>query len=141
MFAHKSYLKIGDFLGTDFLSLTQGGHELTDCEYSFEQGIDNSGKAATDVFGGTIAATIPTLPSQEIIDWAMKSRQYHNGAIVILDAHNDPIQKIKFENAACIKMKINYTLQGESYITTDIIIQAEWMVFDNGLEHNNFWTD
>lgn len=122
MFSHKSYLKIGDFYGLDFLSLNQGGYELTDCEYSFEQGIDNSGKASTEVFGGTIAVTLATLPTQEIIDWAMKSTKYNSGAIVILDEQNDPLEKIKFDNAACIKMKINYSLQGEAYITTDILI-------------------
>lgn len=140
MFSHKSYLKIGDFTSLDFTTLTKTGYELADCEYFFEQGIDYSGKASTGVFGGTIAVTLQTLPSQEIIDWAIRSTKYNKGAVIILDEMNDPHEKVLFENAACIKMKINYALQGTAYITTDIVIQAERLLFSNGFEFDNFWT-
>lgn len=44
-----------------------------------------------------------------------------------------------FDNAACLKMQINYSQQGESYITTDLTLQAERLLFDNGIEFENAW--
>lgn len=68
MFSHKCYLIIGEFTGFNFETLVKSGYELADCEYFFQQGIDNSGKASTEVFAGTINLTLQTLPTQTIID-------------------------------------------------------------------------
>jgi hypothetical protein len=140
MFAHKTYLKIGDFTGTDFMSLAKNGYELTEFEFSFQQGTDDTGKASTEVFGGTLSMTLPMLPPNVIIEWALASRMYKKGVIVVLDDHNVPQEKIMFENAACMGMGINYTQKGEAYITTNLTLQAERLILGNGLEFDNFWT-
>jgi hypothetical protein len=140
MFAHKTYLKIGDFTGTDFMSLTKSGYELADFEFSFQQGTDDTGKASMEVFGGTLSMTLPMLPPNVIIEWALDSRKYKKGVIVVLDDHNVPQEKIMFENAACIGMGINYTQKGEAYIMTDLTLQAERLILGNGLDFDNFWT-
>jgi hypothetical protein len=139
MFAHKTYLKLGDFNGTDFMSLIQGGYEVSDFEYSFQQGMDDRGKSSTKVFGGSLSIAIPTLPSNELIEWAMNSRKYKKGVVVVLDNENIPQEKIMFENAACVDLGIDYTQKGEAYITTNLVIQAEQLLFDNGLEFDNYW--
>jgi hypothetical protein len=140
MFAHKTYLKIGDFTGTDFMSLVKSGYELANFEFSFSQGTDDTGKASTEVFGGTLSMTLPMLPPNVIIEWALDSRKYKKGVIVVLDDHNVPQEKIMFENAACISMGIDYTQTGESYIFTRLKLQAERLIFGNGLDFDNFWT-
>ena len=94
MFSHKTYLKLGDFNGTDFMSLAKNGYELSSFEFSFQQGIDNKGKAATEVFGGSLSVTLPTLPSKEIIEWALDSRKYKKGVVVVLDNEDVPQEKI-----------------------------------------------
>ena len=139
MFGHKSYLKLGDFTGTDFLSLEKNGYELTNFEFTFQQGVDEKCKAETKVFGGSLAVTIPTLPSNEIIDWGLDSCKYKKGVVVILDDENIPQEKILFENAACVDFGIEYTLKGEAYISTNLIIQAEQLQLDNGIYFDNSW--
>lgn len=62
MFSHKAFLKLGDFTGTDLISLVKGGYELTNCTYVFQQGTDDKGDVSTDVSGGIISLSIPALP-------------------------------------------------------------------------------
>jgi len=140
MFSHKSYLKLGDFSGTDILSLLKSGYEVANCEFSFQQGIDDTGKASTEVFGGTLSLTLPMLPPNDIIDWALDSLKYKKGVIVVLDEHNIPQEKIMFENAACINMSIDYTQKGESYTFTKVTLQAQKLMFGSGnIDFDNNW--
>lgn len=139
MFSHKTYLKTGDFNGTDFLSLTKSGYELSSCDFSFQQGIDDTGRASTDVYGGTLSLTLPMLPPNEIIEWAINSRKYKKGVVVVLDEHNVPMEKIYFENAACISMNLDYMQSGTAYTFTKIIIRAEKLLFGNGLDFESNW--
>ena len=140
MFSHKAFLKLGDYTGSDFMSLVKSGYELADCEFSFQQGMDDVGKASTEVFGGTLSLILPMLPPDAIIEWALDSRKYQNGAIVVLDEHNQPNEKIFFKNTACIHMNVTYTLKGKSYIMTSLILQAEELRFGSGLDFSNYWT-
>ena len=140
MFSYKTYLKIGELTGTDFSSLVKSGYELDNFEYGFQQGIDNTGKAATEVYGGTLSMTLSMLPPDTIIEWSLNSRKYKNGAIIILNAQNEPQEKLLFENAACVSMSFDYTQKGKSYITTKVVLQAERIIFDNGFDFDNFWT-
>jgi hypothetical protein len=139
MFSHKTYLKIGDFTGTDFMSLIKGGYELANFEFSFQQGVDDTGKASTEVYGGTLSMTLPMLPPKVIIEWALDSHKYKKGVVVVLDEHNVPQEKILFDNAACISMGIDYTQKGESYIFTKVGLRAEKLVIGNGLDFDNNW--
>ena len=140
MFGHKAYLKIGDFTGTDFMSLVKGGYEVSNCFFSFRQGYDQKGKASTEVVGGTINLKLPMLPPNEIVEWALNSHKYKKGVIVMLDDENAPIEKLFFENAACIGFDMDFTSEGKSYIVTDLKLRAERIVFVDGLDFDNFWT-
>jgi hypothetical protein len=139
MFSHKTYLKLDDFTGTDFLSLTKSGYELSNFEFSFQQGVDDTGRASTEVYGGTLSMTLPMLPPNVLIEWALDSHKYKKGLIVVLDEHNVTQEKIFFDNAACISLGIDYTQKGESYIVTNLILQAEQLVLGNGIDFDNNW--
>ncbi|MBF0578092.1 type VI secretion system tube protein TssD [Dysgonomonas sp. GY617] len=140
MFSHKCYLKIGELTGTDFSSLLKSGYELDNFEYGFQQGVDNTGKAATEVYGGTLTMTMAMLPPDSILEWALNSRKYKNGAIIILNEQGTQPDKLLFENAACVDMSLDYTQKGKAYITTKIVLQAERLIFNNGFDFDNFWT-
>ena len=129
MFSHKTYLRLGDFGGTDFLSPVKSGYELANFEFSFRQGVDDTGKASTEVYGGTMSLTLPALPPNAIIEWAPDSRKYKKGVIVVPDEENAPQEKIMFDNAACIAVDIDYTRKGEAYIVTNLTLQAESLYF------------
>jgi len=46
MFSHRSFLVLGGG-AADIVSLIKGGLEISNCNFSFVQDIDNSGKATT----------------------------------------------------------------------------------------------
>lgn len=139
MFSHKAFLKIGDTSATDFMSLVKGGYEISNCEFSFQQGFDDTGKASTKVHGGTIALTLPMLPPNVLIEWGLNSRKYNDGVIVTLNDENIPQEKILFTNAACVSLGIDYTQQGETYSFTKLVIHAETIVLEGDLTFDNEW--
>jgi hypothetical protein len=139
MFGHRSFLVIGGG-GADIMSLISEGYEILDCNFAFEQGIDERGKATTRVHGGTIQVTLSQLPPMPIIEWALQSRKYNEGMIVILDAENIPLEKVLFQNAACVGFDLNYSRKGESYAATKLTLRAETVIVGNGIDFTNEWT-
>ncbi len=138
MFSHRSFLMLGGG-ATDIISLIKGGYEVVDCNFSFQQGIDDSGKATTRVYSGTIHVTLSQLPPMPIIEWALNSRKYQDGIIVTVDNENIPVEKIIFKHATCINFGISYTESGQSYTVTRLVIQAEEMVVGDGVTFTNEW--
>lgn len=137
-FGHRSFLVLGGG-AADILSLVKGGLEILSYNFSFRQAVDMKGKATTKVTGGTISLTLPQLPPQDIIEWGMSSKKYKDGMIVVLDSENMPVEKILFENAACVAFEVGFTDSGESYASTKIGIQAEKLIVGNGIPFENEW--
>jgi len=139
MFSNRSFLVLGAGAAADILSLVKGGYEILEFNFAFEQGVDERGKATTRVHAGTIQLTLSQLPPQPIIEWALESRKYNDGMIVLLDAENIPTEKIIFQNTACVGMDLNYTQKGDSYATTKLTLQAETLIVGNGIDFMNEW--
>jgi len=139
MFSHRSFLVLGGG-AADIISLIKGGLEISEFNFSFQQGIDTRGKATTRVFGGVITMSLSQLPPDSIIEWALSSRKYLDGAIVMVDAENMPVGKVLFENTACVSMEIDHTQSGDSYISTRLVIHAEVINVGNGIDFLNEWT-
>lgn len=138
MFGHRSFLLLGGG-ATDILSLIKGGLEVSNCHFSFEQGVDDKGKATTKVFGGTLHVTLSQLPPLNILEWALQSKKYSDGVIAVLDAENIPLQKIVFKNATCIGIEVEYTQKGQDYTATRLVIQTEKLIVGNGIDFDNEW--
>ena len=139
MYGNRSFLVIGGG-AADILSLIGGGYEILDCHFSFEQGIDERGKATTRVHGGAIQVTLSQLPPTPVIEWALQSKKYNDGMIVLLDAENIPAEKILFQKTACVGMDLDYTQKGDSYATTKLTLRAETIIVGNGIDFTNEWT-
>ena len=117
--------------------LYSDSYELLGCNYSFSQGVDFNGKAQTEVKGGSIFITYPNVPPNDIIRWMLDSRKLENGAIVICDANDIPLEKVLFESAACISMEINYSQKGNGFTATKFVVQAKKItVGQTSLENN-----
>ena len=138
MFGHRSFFMIGGG-AADIKSLISGGYEILDCNFSFHQDIDRTGKATTRVYSGTLDVKLSELPKKDLIEWALESRKYMDGMIVVLDPNNIPLEKVLFKNATCINFGIDYTLKGESYTCTSLIIQCEKMIVGDGIDFENEW--
>ena len=71
--------------------------------------------------------TIPGLPPNDVIRWALDSRKYYDGTIVICDDNDMPLEKIQFETASCIGMEIDHTRDGKVFVVTKIVLQVNKM--------------
>jgi hypothetical protein len=139
MFGNRSFLMLGGDSPADIKSLTEGGYEIANCRFGFDQGVDANGKATTSVHGGTIEVALPQLPGDELIGWALDSRKYVDGVIVMLDADNIPVEKVVFRNAACTNFNIDYTQADDSYVTVKLEISAEELTVGSGITFTNEW--
>lgn len=138
MFESKTFLRIGALDDSSMTGLFKDSHELLACSYAFSQEIDMNGKAQSEVSGGTVHVTYPNIPPVEITRWMLNPRKYENGAIVICDENNFPLEKIFFERAACIAMEIEYIQKGKSYAHTKIVIQAQKLIVGTNSIVNNW---
>ncbi|MCD8031681.1 MAG: type VI secretion system needle protein Hcp [Bacteroides sp.] len=139
MFGHKSFLKLGMLSDASIMGLYKESYELESCSYGFSQGINTDGKAQTEVRGGCISVAIPGIPAMDIIQWAIDSRKYNDGVLVICDDNDMALEKINFQDAACIGMEINYSQKGKGYIATKLTLQVRKMTVGD-TELNNRWT-
>jgi len=139
MFGHKSYLRLGAFSDSGIAEMYKDSYELKSCNYSFSKGIDQNGKAQTRVIGGAINVIYPALPTKEMLQWALDSRKYHDGMIVICDENDQPLEKIQFENAACVGLEINYSKKRKEYANTKLVLRA-FRISVGTTYLNNRWT-
>lgn len=128
MFGHKWFLKIGELTDASVIGLKRSANELVHCSVSFYQGIDYKGQVQTAVRAGDIVLTYDGLPSKEVIEWAMTSTKLYSGVLVLCDSDEMPIDKIFFEDAACINMSVNYINEGKSSIITQLRLQARKLI-------------
>ena len=139
MYGHKVFLKIGQLNDGSLMGLFKEAYELESCTYSFSQEEDHSGKPQTDVQGGAIYITYPGIPPQEILEWGLDTRKYYDGMIVICDESGQPLEKIGFEQAALVGLKMDYSQEGESFLCTQIELRAFSLLV--GVQHiTNRWT-
>jgi len=139
MFGHKSFLKIGPLDDASIVGLYKSSYELESCSYGFSQGVNVDGKAQTEVRGGLMNVTIPGIPPMDIITWALDSRKYNDGVIVLCDSDNMPLEKVRFTDAACINMEIVYSQQGKGYTAAKLTLQARKIAVGS-INLNNRWT-
>jgi len=127
MFSHNSYLVLGELPTIDITGLSKEGYELTHCTYSFIKNIDDKGEVQSNTIGGVIQIEISYLPSKELIEWSLNSRRYKNGVIIFCDDAGIPLEKIYFQDTACIKMDLSYIRVGDGYITTNLTLSVKSM--------------
>lgn len=120
--ATRSFLNIGELSDGSIRGLMSSGFELINFDYGLYQGIDHKGRPETNVRIEGIHITYDGLPSREIIYWAMSSSKYYSGALLMYDAHGMPLEKVYFEDGACIGMEINYVSEGSSSAFTKLTI-------------------
>lgn len=99
--------------------------ELSDFSYEIIQETDGVGKPQGEVRAGRLNLTFSNLPTTEMLEWMLHSRKYKNGEVVLYDMEDAPMQKVVFENAACVGMSVRYCETGEDYCTTNLTIVAK----------------
>ena len=128
--AYKTILQLGDLSSGAITNALQGGggYELQNCSYEFFQDITDKGKPNSDIQGGTISVSMNELPTDEILRWGIDSKRFLSGMITLYNLRGIPVEKVFFEDAACVDLKIGYA--GE-YVATLLTISARKLRIDD----------
>jgi hypothetical protein len=103
---------------------------------SFTIGKKNDGRETPDAVESRLKLILPQAPSQNIIEWALKSKICPEGVFVVFNAENTLINKTFFKNAGC-KMGLSYNRESEVELTTKLDIFAEQFTVGNGFVIEN----
>ena len=134
--AYKTILQLGELRDGSIEGLLQNGYELQDCSYGFFQETTQKGKPNSDIQGGTISMCMRELPTDEILRWSIDPKRFISGQITLYNLQNIPVEKIYFEEAACVNLKIDYEAE---YAATLLTISARRLRLDD-LRFDSGWT-
>ena len=125
--AYKTILQLGALNSGAIANTLQGGYELQDCNYGFFQETTQKGKPNSDIQGGIITLCIRELPTDEILRWAIDPKRFLSGVITLYDLKNIPVEKVFFEEGACVNLGIGYA---EEFVATSLTISARRLRID-----------
>lgn len=139
---YRSFLELGytDKKDGKFISFNEKEIELDVCSNSFIREIDERGKIQSDLRGGNISFVISRLPPEILLEWVVNSNKYFSGYIHIRDTHGNPKDRVFFENAAFINIKLTYVNEGSAYFSVQGLLQAETMQLPGAKMLMNHWT-
>lgn len=138
---YKAFLELGftERKNGNFISFQEEHIELDICSYSFIRGVDVRGKIETDLRGGNISFVLSKLPSLMFLDWCTTPNKYYSGYIHIKDLYGEPKERVFFEDATCVNMKITYMNEGTSYVMIQGLLQAELIQLPGSRALYNNW--
>ena len=139
MFGHKSFLRIGALADSSISGLYKESYELESCNFGFMQGTDTNGKPQTEVRGGSIELSYGGFPQTDMLNWMLSSGKLEDGVIVVCNENDEPLEKIAFEQAACIRLEVCYSQHGKAYLSTQFTLQARKIKVGE-IELENRWT-
>ena len=134
--AYKTILQLGELSSGTITNVLQGGYELQDCSYDFFQDTNQKGKPNSDILGGIVTMCIRELPTDEILRWGIDPKRLVSGVITLYNLRNIPVEKIFFEDAACVSLKIDYEAE---YVAILLTISAKRLRIDD-LRFDPGWT-
>ena len=130
-YGYKAFLELGSLNEQqEYYSITSIPLELDAWSYTFIRNIDNRGKIETGLKGGNITFFISGIPRIMFWEWAMETCKYLSGYIIVKNTENDTIRRLYFQDAGCISMKVRYINEGKSYMSVEIVLQAEKLYFE-----------
>jgi hypothetical protein len=121
------------------LTLDGISHDVTVLSYSFDKSINESGIATDPVEGGTIFLSLMDVPKKSILQWGIKHKPLKDGIISTIGIDTEgPIaeEEIRFENAACLNLKLLYEREHSNYFTTLLTISPNAICIGR---NNNCW--
>lgn len=140
---YRTFLELGftERQNGNFVSFGDPPIELDACSYSLIRSVDARGKIQTDLRGGNISFVFSGLPSLAFLDWCTGSNKYYSGYIHIRDLNGEPKERIFFEDAACVNMKMSYMDDGTSYVTVEGLLQAVLIQLHGARALYNNWNN
>lgn len=111
---------------------------LYDCNYSFTQAVDITGRPCDRPRGGIIHFTMASLPDKNLFfyKWMRDNETIHDGEIIFPINHDGGIaeKRMTFKNAYCIGLEEHYEKGEDNAMTMQLTITAESIIFGNNCE-------
>ena len=131
-------------------SLKVGGrtYGVVECEYKFEQAVDDTGKPTSRPKGGTITLVIPSTNDDDMFfyNWMFHKSEVKAGIIRFRLYSNEnkiSYKTVSFANAYCIELRDYFNDHDEKLMYTTIKLSAQFIRIGaaNSSTFTNAWTN
>lgn len=114
-------------------------YRVLECNYSLERDIDQFGKPASDVRGGTVTCRIESSGDTSFVEWMVSSKTRKSGSIIFEKTDEDAeLKKLDFEDAYMVEYEESFGSQGSTGMIETFRMSAKKIVI-GGAEHENDW--
>lgn len=123
-------------------------YEVAKLGYSLDQNVDNIGRAAGEVRGGTISVTLRSLDNEARYSWMVAPDMKKSGEIIFYDGPDSVIKTLEFKDAFCVGYSETYEAftappSGQSVSIKDGALEHLTLscreIGMNGEAHKNSW--
>lgn len=101
-------------------------HNVLHCKYSFNQGVDSTGKPQATIRGGQVHLKIESSGKSTFIDWMLSSEKTKDATIIFYrrDAMSR-LQEVKFEKGYCIEFTEEFDSINDEPMSISMLIVAK----------------
>ena len=109
------------------------------CTYSLHQNVDENGRPASQVMGGTIKVEIESSDDTSVIDWMIDRTGKKSGKIEFSKTDEEGVLKtIEFEDAFLTSYTESMDAISNAPMVEDLLLSAKKITV-NGVAHENVW--
>ncbi|MXO33122.1 type VI secretion system tube protein TssD [Apibacter sp. B2912] len=121
------------------LEMDGNTHNVLKCKYSFNQGVDSTGKPQATIRGGQIYLTIESTGAPYFVDWMLSTEKTKDAKIIFYrrDAMSK-LQEVKFEKGYCIEFSEEFDSVNNEPMKINLIIVAKSLSISN-VAYENVW--
>lgn len=121
------------------LEVGNNTYRVLSVRYRLNRDIDQFGKPASDVFGGTVRMEIESSGDTSFIEWMVSSKTRKNGKIIFEKTDEDAeLKTLEFEDAYLVDYKESFGFQGSTGMVENFKISAKKITIGSAV-HENQW--
>lgn len=114
-------------------------YRVLSVRYRLNRDIDQFGKPASDVRGGTVELEIESSSDTSFIEWMVSSKTRKKGKIIFEKTDEDAeLKTLEFEDAYLVDYMESFGSQGSTGMVENFMISAKKIII-GGAEHENQW--
>ncbi len=114
-------------------------YDVLSCSYSFGQVVDDKGKPASDVHGGSISLQIVADDDDGLVGWMIDPYKTTNGSITFMRIDQDSsLKEVKFEDGYCVGYSESFNANSSMPMTASLKISARKLTV-GGASHEAKW--
>ncbi|MDR1222186.1 MAG: hypothetical protein LBL07_04820 [Tannerella sp.] len=130
-FECKAFLKLKIPQKDNIMGLSWERYEVVSCDYQFHKDVNRNGEVCSGLKGGLITLSIIGEPSDEILGWMFDHVKRFNGEVTVLDANEETLEQVYFEEARCMDLTLSYRADGKPHTVTVLKLLVEEMQIGN----------